>query len=294
MKWTRGGRSANLEDQRGGGSGSGGGRGPGMKLGIGGFLLLAVLSLVFKKDFFSLVGGGGGLAPSADVSAGSGVPGGGSVSDPQEEELVEFVSFVLDDAQTTWQKLLPAVGKTYSDAKLVLFRDGVDSACGSAGSSTGPFYCPGDQKVYIDLGFYSELKDRFGAPGDFAQAYVITHEIGHHVQHLLGIDDAVRQRQAADPRNENAYSVALELQADCFAGIWGHETAQRGILERGDVEEGLGAAAAIGDDRMQKAAGRRVSPDAFTHGSSEQRVAWFRKGLETGDFKACDTFRAMR
>ncbi len=206
----------------------------------------------------------------------------------------QFVSFVLDDAQATWAKLLPAAGATYSDAKLVLFRDGVDSACGSAGSSTGPFYCPGDQKLYIDLGFYAELKDRFGAPGDFAQAYVITHEIGHHVQHLLGIDDAMRERQARDPRNENAYSVALELQADCFAGIWGHETAQRGILERGDVEEGLDAAAAIGDDRMQKAAGRRVSPDAFTHGSSEQRVAWFRKGLETGDFKACDTFRAMR
>ncbi len=294
MKWTRGGRSANLEDQRGGGSGSGGGRGPGLKLGIGGFLLLAVLSLVFKKDFFALVGGGGALAPSADVSAGSGVPGGGSVSDPQEEELVEFVSFVLDDAQATWGKLLPAAGKTYSDATLILFRDGVDSACGSAGSSSGPFYCPGDQKIYVDLGFYSELKERFGAPGDFAQAYVITHEIGHHVQHLLGIDQAVREKQAADPRNENAYSVALELQADCFAGVWGHETAQRGILETGDVEEGLNAAAAIGDDRIQRAAGRRVSPDAFTHGSSDQRGTWFRKGLESGDMKACDTFRAMR
>lgn len=294
MKWTRGGRSANLEDQRGGGSSFGGGRGPGMKLGIGGFLLLAVLSLVFKKDFFALVGGGGALAPSADVSAGPGVPGGGAVSDPQEEELVEFVSFVLDDAQATWTKLLPAAGATYSDAKLVLFRDGVDSACGSAGSSSGPFYCPGDQKLYIDLGFYAELKERFGAPGDFAQAYVITHEIGHHVQHLLGIDRAVREKQAADPRRENAYSVALELQADCFAGVWGHETAQRGILERGDVEEGLNAAAAIGDDRMQRGAGRRVTPDAFTHGSSEQRVAWFRKGLETGDIKACDTFGAMR
>jgi predicted metalloprotease len=263
-----------------------------MKLGIGGFLLLAVLSLIFKKDFFALVGGGGGTAPSADVSTSG--PAGGAVSDPQEEELVEFVSFVLDDAQATWTKLLPTLGTNYVDAKLRLFRDGVESACGYAGSSTGPFYCPGDQKVYVDLGFYQELKDRFGAPGDFAQAYVITHEIGHHVQHLLGTDQAVRQRQAEDPRNENAYSVALELQADCYAGIWGHETAQRGILERGDVEEGLNAAAAIGDDRMQKAAGRRVSPDAFTHGSSEQRVEWFRKGLQTGDVRACDTFRAMR
>lgn len=285
MKWTRGGRSADLEDRRGGGGGR-----PGMKLGIGGFLLLAVLSLVFKKDLFSLVGAGG-MGPTADVSAGA--PG-AAVDDPREEELVEFVSFVLDDAQATWTKILPTVGGEYSRAKLVLFRDGVDSACGSAGSSTGPFYCPGDQKVYIDLGFYQELKDRFGAPGDFAQAYVIAHELGHHVQHLIGVDQAVRQRQAADPRNENAYSVALELQADCFAGVWGHETAQRGILERGDVEEGLNAAAAIGDDRMQRAAGRRVTPDAFTHGSSEQRVAWFRKGLESGDIKACDTFGAMR
>lgn len=289
MKWTRGGRSADLEDRRGGGGGYGGGR-PGMKLGIGGFLLLAVLSLVFKKDLFSLVGAGG-MGPTADVSAGA--PG-AAVDDPREEELVEFVSFVLDDAQATWTKILPAVGGEYSRAKLVLFRDGVDSACGYAGSSTGPFYCPGDQKVYIDLGFYQELKDRFGAPGDFAQAYVIAHELGHHVQHLIGVDQAVRQRQAADPRNENAYSVAMELQADCFAGVWGHETAQRGILERGDVEEGLNAAAAIGDDRMQRAAGRRVTPDAFTHGSSEQRVAWFRKGLESGDIKACDTFGAMR
>ncbi|MHB8800088.1 MAG: KPN_02809 family neutral zinc metallopeptidase [Thermoanaerobaculia bacterium] len=285
MKWTRGGRSADLEDRRGGGGGR-----PGMKLGIGGFLLLAVLSLVFKKDLFSLVGAGG-MGPTADVSAGA--PG-AAVDDPREEELVEFVSFVLDDAQATWTKILPTVGGEYSRAKLVLFRDGVDSACGTAGSSTGPFYCPGDQKVYIDLGFYQELKDRFGAPGDFAQAYVIAHELGHHVQHLVGIDQAVRQRQAADPRNENAYSVAMELQADCFAGVWGHETAQRGILERGDVEEGLNAAAAIGDDRMQRAAGRRVTPDAFTHGSSEQRVAWFRKGLETGDIKACDTFGAMK
>ena len=293
MRWTRGGRSANLEDRRG--EEGGGGRGPGLKLGLGGFLLLAVLSIVFKKDFFALVdGGGGGLAPRADVSTGQGLPKAGAIHDPREEELVEFVSFVLDDAQSTWEKLLPAQGKRYVDAKLVLFRDGIDSACGYAQSATGPFYCPGDRKVYVDLGFYQELKERFGAPGDFAQAYVIAHEIGHHVQNLLGIDEAVRRRQAADPRHKNAYSVALELQADCFAGVWGHETARRGILEKGDVEEGLNAAAAIGDDRRQRAAGRRVSPDAFTHGSSEQRVAWFRKGLETGDPRACDTFRAMR
>ncbi len=292
MKWTRGGRSANLEDRRGERAAYGGGRGPGLKLGLGGFLLLAVLSIVFKKDFFSLVGGGGGgVSPSADVSAGPAAP---RATDPKEEELVDFVSFVIDDAEKVWTKLLDAAGKRYVAPKLVLFEDGVDSACGFAESATGPFYCPGDQKVYIDLGFYQELKDRFGAPGDFAQAYVITHEIGHHVQHLLGVDEAVRRRQAEDPRRENAWSVALELQADCFAGVWGAATAQRGILERGDVEEGLNAAAAIGDDRIQRAAGRRVSPDAFTHGSSEQRVAWFRKGLESGDLAACDTFKAMR
>ena len=292
MKWTRGGRSANLEDRRGERAAYGGGRGPGLKLGLGGFLLLAVLSIVFKKDFFSLVGGGGGgVSPSADVSAGPAAP---RATDPKEEELVDFVSFVIDDAEKVWTKLLDAAGKRYVAPKLVLFEDGVDSACGFAESATGPFYCPGDQKVYIDLGFYQELKDRFGAPGDFAQAYVITHEIGHHVQHLPGVDEAVRRRQAEDPRRENAWSVALELQADCFAGVWGAATAQRGILERGDVEEGLNAAAAIGDDRIQRAAGRRVSPDAFTHGSSEQRVAWFRKGLESGDLAACDTFKAMR
>ncbi len=292
MKWTRGGRSENLEDRRGEGAAYGGGRGPGLKLGLGGFLLLAVLSIVFKKDFFSLVGGGG-MAPSAGVSTGPAVPGGAARS-AKDEELVEFVSFVIDDAEKVWTKLLDAAGKRYVAPKLVLFEDGVESACGYAESATGPFYCPGDQKVYIDLGFYQELKDRFGAPGDFAQAYVITHEIGHHVQHLLGIDEAVRRRQAQDPRSENAYSVALELQADCFAGVWGAATAQRGILEKGDVEEGLNAAPAIGADRLQRAAGRRVSPDAFTHGSAEQRVAWFRKGLESGDLTACDTFRAMR
>jgi predicted metalloprotease len=294
MKWTRGGRSENLEDRRGESAAYGGGRGPGLKLGIGGFLLLAVLSIVFKKDFFALVGGGGGIAPSADVSTGPVVPGGGAASDPEEEKLVDFVSFVIDDAEATWTKVLAASGERYVAPKLVLFRDGVESACGFAESATGPFYCPGDRKVYVDLGFYQELKERFGAPGDFAQAYVITHEIGHHVQNLLGIERAVRQRQAADPRREKAYSVALELQADCFAGVWGHSTAQRGILENGDVEEGLNAAAAIGDDRLQRAAGRRVSPDAFTHGSSEQRVAWFRRGLESGDVAACDTFKAMR
>jgi predicted metalloprotease len=197
------------------------------------------------------------------------------------------VSFVLDDAQDTWERLLPG---RYQRAALVLFRDAVQSACGFAEAATGPFYCPGDRKVYIDLGFYAELKQRFGAPGDFAQAYVLTHEIGHHVQTLLGIEGRMRQMQQARPQLSNELSVRLELQADCFAGLWGNSTAQRNILERGDVEEGLNAAAAIGDDRIQRMSGARVAPERFTHGSSEQRVEWFRRGLQSGQIEACDTF----
>jgi predicted metalloprotease len=208
--------------------------------------------------------------------------------------MVQFVSFVLDDAQNTWRKIFPRIGAEYQDAKLVLFRDGIRSGCGVAGSATGPFYCPGDGRVYIDLSFYEELARRFGAPGDFAQAYVLAHEIGHHVQNLLGIERKFRQSQRMNPGSANALSVRMELQADCFAGIWGHSTAQRQILERGDVEEGLAAAAAIGDDRLQRMGQGYVNPDSFTHGSSQQRVNWFRRGLETGDVQACDAFAAGR
>jgi predicted metalloprotease len=224
-------------------------------------------------------GGGDTISPSPGSPP--------ATSSPQEEELVQFVSFVLDDAQSTWERLL---GGRYQRATLVLFRDAAQSACGFAESATGPFYCPGDRKVYIDLGFYEELKQRFGAPGDFAQAYVLTHEIGHHVQNLLGIEGRMRQMQQARPQLANELSVRLELQADCFAGLWGHSTAQRNILEQGDVEEGLGAAAAIGDDRIQRMSGARVAPERFTHGSSAQRVEWFRRGLQSGQVEACDTF----
>jgi predicted metalloprotease len=196
-------------------------------------------------------------------------------------------AFVIDDLQDTWARVLPG---RYREAKLVLFRDLVESACGYAQSATGPFYCPADQRVYLDLGFFDELRRRFGAPGDFAQAYVIAHEVGHHVQRLLGIDQQVRRMQEARPDLANQLSVRLELQADCFAGVWGNSTAQRQILERGDIEEGLNAAAAIGDDRIQRMSGSFVRPDAFTHGSSAQRVEWFRRGLESGDPNACDTF----
>jgi hypothetical protein len=198
------------------------------------------------------------------------------------------VSFVLDDAQETWTSLL---GNRYQPARLILFSDATESGCGFAQAATGPFYCPADQGVYIDLSFYQELRQRFGAPGDFAQAYVLAHEIGHHVQNLLGTDRRMRQAQQSNPGATNELSVRLELQADCYAGVWGHSTARRDILEQGDVEEGLAAAAAIGDDRIQRMSGSRVAPDQFTHGSSAQRVEWFRRGLEAGDPAACETFR---
>jgi uncharacterized protein len=277
MRWTPGGRSSDLEDRRGAGPGLrlGGG------LGIGGILLLLLLSLIFKRDFLSLVGNG--VAPVADSQS-------QPVSDPSEEPEVQFVSFVLDDAQRTWRDMLAQQGKEYRNAKLVLFRNSVDSACGLASSATGPFYCPREEKVYIDLGFYNELKSRFGAPGDFAQAYVLAHEIGHHVQNLLGIDRQVRQSQNSNPRVRSQLSVRLELQADCLAGVWGHSTAQRNILESGDVEEGLAAAAAVGDDRLQRMTTGQVSPDSFTHGTSEQRSQWFLSGFKSGSIANCDTF----
>ena len=252
-------------------------------MGLGGVLLLLVLSLIFKRDFFSLLEGDAGM-PSASVNRSN------PELDAREEPKVQFVSFVLDDAQNTWKEILPQTGRQYHDAKLVLFRDAVNSGCGFAESATGPFYCPTDEKVYIDLGFYDDLKNRFGASGDFAQAYVLAHEIGHHVQHLMGIDSKVRQAQRANPLAANELSVRLELQADCLAGIWGHSTQQRNILEQGDLEKALNAAAAIGDDRIQRMSTGGVSPESFTHGSSEQRKDWFQKGFQSGDVSSCDTF----
>jgi predicted metalloprotease len=209
-------------------------------------------------------------------------------STPEEDERVQFVSFVLDDAQGTWAKLLPG---RYHPAKLVLFWERVQSGCGTAESAMGPFYCPLDEKAYIDLGFYEDLRSRFGAQGgDFAQAYVLAHELGHHVQHILGIDEQVRGAQGQRPDLQNQLSVRMELQADCFAGLWGHSTQQRNILESGDVDDALNAAAAIGDDRIQRRMGGGVQPESFTHGSSEQRVQWFRRGFDGGSIEACDTF----
>ena len=224
-------------------------------------------------------------------SMSSGLLGGSAPTGASDnDEKLKFVSFVLDDVQSTWDRLQPG----YHHAQLVLYRGGHTTACGFGESATGPFYCPPDRKVYIDLDFYRELRDRFQAPGDFAQAYVIAHEVGHHVQNLLGTSEKVqRARQAADEVQSNALSVRLELQADCYAGVWANRTEQaQPILQQGDVEEALADAAAIGDDRLQQQGRGYVTPDSFTHGSSAQRVQWFRRGLETGDPAQCDTFTA--
>src|SRR5512141_992525 len=290
MRWNEGEQSPDIEDRRGEGGGFrlGGG---GFKLGCGGIILLAILSIVFKKNFFALLDTSSGGPAAVDVTR-SGPPVSQSAEDQQR---VKFVSFVIDDVQRTWEKEFPKLGGTYQRAKLVLFRDATRSGCGFAEAAMGPFYCSADQKVYLDLGFFDELRSRFGAPGEFAEAYVIAHEFGHHVQTLLGIDEKVRRAQAERPSTNNELSVRMELQADCLAGVWGHSTGERNILEKGDVESGLAAAAAVGDDRLQKAATGRVHPESWTHGSSKERTEWFTRGFQTGQVGACDTFaRAAR
>jgi predicted metalloprotease len=278
MRWTPGGTSSDIEDRRGSSGGLGFGGAP---MGIGGAILLLVLSLVFHRNFFALFSGSG---EATQPSAASQQP---VAQTPEEQKEVQFVSFVLDDIQKTWETNLP----NYHHAKLVLFRDGVDSACGMAQTASGPFYCPEDEKVYVDLAFFDELQQRFRASGDFAQAYVIAHEVGHHVQKLTGIEPKVHQAMERDPSHAKEYSVRLELQADCLAGVWGHSTDQRKLLESGDVEEGLNAAAAVGDDRIQKMSGRRVNPESFTHGSAQERASWFRRGFESGNMDSCNTFQ---
>nr|ADC35808.1 putative neutral zinc metallopeptidase [uncultured bacterium 66] len=262
-------------------------------LGIGGLLIMLVLSWATGVDFLSLLGGGGGGAPVESV--GTSGASGTVASTPEEEKLVDFVDAVMEDTQQTWGELL---GNRYQPTKARLFRDGVESGCGFAQSASGPFYCPADHFVYLDVGFFNDLRRKFGASGDFAEAYVLAHEVGHHVQSLLGLDGQIRQQQASDPRSRNDLSVRLELQADCFAGVWAHATNKSGRagqgrveLEGGDLEEGLRAAAAIGDDRIQRMSTGHVFPEKFTHGSSEQRVTWLRRGFESGNPDACNTFQ---
>lgn|SRR5579872_112655 len=288
MRWTPGDVSSDIEDRRddsgGGGPGFGGFGFGGMHLGIGGTLILLILGFVFRSSIFNSGGSPSGPRPVRSSNSRS----------PAEQKEVQFVSFVLDDVQHTWEKLLPDQGRVpYRHAKLVLFRDYTQSGCGEAQSATGPFYCPADEKVYIDLGFYDELSTRFGAPGEFAQAYVLAHEIGHHVQKLLGIEGQVRRLQQRDPSERNPLSVRLELQADCFAGVWAHTTEQRNIIDQSDVDAGLRAAAAVGDDRLQKMATGHVSPESFTHGSSAERMSWFKRGLDSGEISSCRTFQSQ-
>lgn len=277
MLWTPGGRSSNLEDRRSLGGGGGMGRG----LGIGGTVVVLALSLLFGRNLFSDLG----VQPA--VGAQNGAPFTAADSAAQETE-VQFISYVLDDVQNTWAKTLPNYGASFHPAKLVLFRNSTTSGCGDAQSAMGPFYCPVDERVYLDLGFFDELKQRFAAAGDFAQAYVLAHELGHHVQHLLGTDAQIRRLQEQRPDAANQLSVRLELQADCYAGVWAHSTDQRKLLQQGDVEEALNAASAVGDDRIQQRATGRINVDSFTHGSAAQRSASFRKGFDTGDPRSCD------
>jgi predicted metalloprotease len=277
MRWTPGGRSGNLEDRR-----SGGGMGRG--LGIGGTVVVLALSLITGRNLFSDLG-----VQPAGISTGSSAAM-TSEDSAREEPEVQFVSFVLDDVQNTWAKTLANGNVQFHPAKLVLFRNSTDSGCGPAESAMGPFYCPVDEKVYIDLGFYDELKTKFGAAGDFAQAYVLAHELGHHIQHLTGTDARVRQAEESNPGEANQYSVRLELQADCYAGVWASTTEQRNILSPGDLDEAMTAAASVGDDRIQQRTLGRVNIDSFTHGSSAQRMEWFKRGFQGGDMKSCNTF----
>ncbi len=299
MRWRGRRQSSNVQDRRG--------ESPGYaSSGAGAMVLLRFLPMMLKSKVGRIV-----LVVAVVVIVGSrflGIDllpmlfgGGGTNTEqssreltPQEQEMTQFVSVVLADTEDTWQTVFNQLGGHYQEPTLVLFSGRVNSACGTASSAVGPFYCPGDKQVYLDLSFFQDLSSRYGAPGDFAQAYVIAHEVGHHVQTLLGISEKVQQAgQGRSKAEVNALSVRQELQADCFAGVWGHHArTERQLLEEGDLEEALTAASSIGDDRLQKQGGGQVVPDSFTHGSSEQRVRWFRKGFESGDVNVCDTFTA--
>jgi uncharacterized protein len=261
-----------------------------MGKGAGGLGIVGVIVVLL----FVLLGGGssGGFGiPTPSLPAQPAATGNEVANGPDPDaNLKAFVAFVVHDVQNSWAKAFSAAGRQYQPTVLVLFTGGVNTACGSASSAVGPFYCPADRKVYLDLGFFRELRDRFGAPGDFAQAYVIAHEFGHHVQNLLGISDEVAQEQRRDPSKTNELSVRQELQADCLAGVWAHSAYQNNLLENGDLEEGLTAAAAVGDDRLQQQAGGSIDRESFTHGSSAQRMDWFKRGFEGGEVSSCDTF----
>jgi predicted metalloprotease len=276
VRWRRGRGGDQIEDRRGASPVALGG-------GAGGLGLVVLL-------LFYLLGGGGGagggpLEGFPEMPAAQGETG----PDP-DAELKDFVGFVVDDVQRSWTRAFANTDKQYEPTRLVLFEQATQTGCGVGSSQTGPFYCPLDRKVYLDLGFFRELRSRFGAPGDFAQAYVVAHEFGHHVQNILGVNSEVRQEQQSNPDQANDLSIRLELQADCLAGVWAHSAYEQQLLESGDLEEGLGAAAAVGDDRIQRQTSGRINPEQWTHGSSEQRVTWFKNGFDTGNPADCDTF----
>jgi hypothetical protein len=279
MRWRTGRRSSNIEDRRGRRL-----RGGAFKGGIGTIVIVLALGYFLGIDPQILLQMQQGIGPEMTGEA--------RKPSPEEDQLADFVSVVLADTEDTWNAIFESSGKNYQEPSLVMFSGSVQSACGMASAAMGPFYCPADKKVYIDLAFFNDLRQRHGAPGDFAQAYVIAHEVGHHVQNLLGISGQVRSAQRGVGKAEaNALSIRLELQADCFAGLWGnHADRSRQVLEQGDIEEALNAASAIGDDRLQRESSGYVVPESFTHGTSEQRVRWFRRGIESGDFSSCNTF----
>lgn len=288
MKWDGNRQSDNVEDRRDGGGSSGGGGFGGRRIGLGSVAIALVVSYflgVNPMTVLNVLSGGSPDAPTQSAPA---------RKPPADDRMAAFVSTVLADTEDVWKDVFTKGGATYQEPKLVLFRGSTATACGQGQAAMGPFYCPADQKVYIDLGFYDTLKNQMGAPGDFAQAYVIAHEVGHHVQNLLGITTKMEQRRGRVSQTEyNALSVRLELQADCFAGVWAnHAQAARQLLEQGDVEEAMNAAARIGDDALQRSSGGQVVPDSFTHGTSAQRQRWFNLGLNNGSVKRCDTFSA--
>ena len=292
MRWGDMRPSDNVEERSGMGGGGGFPLGGGMRLGGGAIILIVIVSLIFGVNPLSILGmleGGGPVAPPQTQSAPQPAPRTSPAAETNPQK--DFVRRVVGDTEDVWTSLFKQMGSRYEPPHLVLFNRGTQSACGMASAATGPFYCPGDQRVYLDTAFFQELSQRFGAPGDFAAAYVIAHEIGHHVQNQLGTMqkfDTAAQR--SDARQRNALSVKLELQADCYAGVWGYYAAKRNLLEPGDVEEGLKAAAAVGDDNIQRASRGYVVPDAFTHGSAAQRTRWFKQGMSTGDPRTCNTF----
>jgi uncharacterized protein len=288
MDWTPGGLSGDVEDRRGSSGGGGGGGFGGGGLGIVGFIVLAIISLLTGRNYIGSYLSG----HSTPTQTQSGYSRPAAPVSPQEDRSAQLVSFVLDDVQRTWTTLLPEqTHRNYRRAKLVLFRNYTQSGCGVARSQTGPFYCPEDEKVYIDLSFWDQLRRLGGSNAEFAQAYVVAHELGHHVQNILGIEQQVQHLSGQNPGEKNRLSVDLELQADCLAGVWAHSSAQRGIVEKADIPLGLQAAAAVGDDHIQKMERGAVSPESFTHGTSAQRVGWFKRGLQQGTVAACNTFK---